>query len=104
MLSPALWFAGHSIYPFVKEQPFVPGRIYLDVGTNEGSHEMHDVRRLKEILTQKGYRTGRELLFVVEMGGQHNERAWARRMRRELHFLLGVPEPRKPKVRQAEPL
>lgn len=104
VMSPALWFGGGSIYPFVKERPFVPGRIYLDVGTNEGSEEMHDVRRLKEILTKKGYRAGRDLLFVVEMGGQHNERAWARRMRRELHFLLGVPEPRKPRVRQVEPL
>jgi predicted alpha/beta superfamily hydrolase len=104
VMSPALWFGGGSIYPFVKERPFIPGRIYLDVGTNEGSEEMHDVRRLKDILTQKGYRPGRDLLYVVEMGGQHNERAWARRLRRELHFLLGIPERTKPPVRQAEPL
>jgi hypothetical protein len=38
------------------------------------------------------------------MGGQHNERAWARRLRRELHFLLGVPERTKPPVRRSEPL
>jgi hypothetical protein len=25
------------------------------------------------------------------MGGAHNEEAWARRLRRELHFLLGIP-------------
>ena len=104
VMSPALWFGGHSIFPYVKERPFVPGRIYLDVGTNEGSHALHDVQRLKELLARKGYRTGRDLLYVVEMGGQHNERAWARRLRRELHFLLGVPERPKPKVRQAEPL
>jgi predicted alpha/beta superfamily hydrolase len=104
VMSPALWFGGGSIYPFVKERPFVPGRIYLDVGTSEGSEELHDVRRLKDILTQKGYRVGRDLLYVVEMGGQHNERAWARRLRRELHFLLGVPERAKPPVRRSEPL
>ena len=92
VMSPALWFAGHSIFPFIHECPFVPGRLYLDVGTSEGSEGLHDVRRLKEMLTRKGYRTGRELLYVVEMGGQHNERAWARRLRRELHFLLGVPQ------------
>jgi predicted alpha/beta superfamily hydrolase len=104
VMSPALWFAGGAVYPFVTERPFVPGRIYLDVGTNEGSQEMHDVRRLKDILVQKGYKSGRDLLYVVEMGGQHNERAWARRLRRELHFLLGVPEASKPPVRRSEPL
>ena len=99
VMSPALWFAGHSIYPYVKERPFTPGRIYLDVGTSEGSEELHDVRRLKDLLVSKGYRLGRDLMLVVEMGGQHNERAWARRLRRELHFLLGVPPregPRRP--------
>jgi predicted alpha/beta superfamily hydrolase len=104
VMSPALWFAGHSIFPFIKERPFVPGRLYLDVGTSEGSEELHDVRRLKELLSQKGYRTGRDLLYVVEMGGQHNERAWARRLRRELHFLLGVPQPVAPRPRRTEPL
>lgn len=104
VMSPALWFAGGSIFPFIKERPFVPGRLYLDVGTSEGSEELHDVRRLKEILTQKGYRTGHDLLYVVEMGGQHNERAWARRLRRELHFLLGIPQPVKPTPRGTEPL
>jgi predicted alpha/beta superfamily hydrolase len=99
VMSPALWFAGHSIFPFIKERPFVPGRIYLDVGTSEGSEELHDVRRLRDLLAQKGYRTGRDLLYVVEMGGQHNERAWARRLRRELHFLLGVPQQTTPKPR-----
>jgi predicted alpha/beta superfamily hydrolase len=94
VMSPAFWFAGHSIYPFVKAQPHVPGRIYLDVGTSEGTEEVHDVRRMKALLEEKGYRGARDLLFYVEMGGQHNERAWARRLRRELHFLLGVPLPR----------
>ena len=91
VMSPALWFAGRSVFPYVMERPHVPGRLYLDVGTNEGSEELHDVRRLKRILEDKGYRVGRDLLFVVEMGGAHNERAWARRLRNELHFLLGVP-------------
>lgn len=97
VMSPALWFAGHSVFPYVKDRPFFPGRIYLDVGTNEGSEELHDVRRLKELLDRKGYRTGHDLLYVVEMGGAHNERAWARRLRRELHFLLGVPVRAAPK-------
>lgn len=102
VMSPALWFAGHSIYPYIKERPFVPGRLYLDVGTSEGSEELHDVRRLKELLAQKGYKTGHDLLYVVEMGGQHNERAWARRLRRELHFLLGIPQQTSPQPRRTD--
>ncbi|HEX8393350.1 MAG TPA: alpha/beta hydrolase-fold protein [Longimicrobium sp.] len=104
VMSPALWFAGRSIYPFVQERPFTPGRIYLDVGTSEGSEELHDVRRMKEILTQKGYKTGHDLMFIVEMGGAHNERAWARRLRRELHFLLGIPLVPQKRVHAADPL
>ena len=91
VMSPALWFAGRAIFPYVKQKPFVPGRIYLDVGTAEGHDTLNDARRMKALLEEKGYRTGRDLMFLVEMGAAHNERAWARRLRRELHFLLGVP-------------
>ncbi len=91
VMSPALWFGGRRIYDFVRAAPFVPGRVYVDVGTQEGKEELTDVRELKELLAKKGYRRGSDLLYVVEMGAGHNEEAWARRMRRELHFLLGVP-------------
>ena len=91
VMSPALWFGGRRIYDFVRDAPFVPGRVYVDVGTREGPEELTDVRDLKELLTAKGYRRGTDLLYVVEMGAGHNEEAWARRLRRELHFLLGVP-------------
>jgi predicted alpha/beta superfamily hydrolase len=103
VMSPALWFAGRSVFPFVSERPFSPGRLYLDIGTNEGREALNDVRRMKDVLARKGYQPGRELLYVVEMGGRHDERAWARRLRRALHFLLGVP-PREaaPRPRGAE--
>jgi predicted alpha/beta superfamily hydrolase len=91
VMSAAFWFGNRSIYRWVDERPFPGGRIYLDVGTNEGPEEVADVRRMKELLEKKGYRTGHDLLFFVEMGGQHNERAWQRRLRRALHFLLAVP-------------
>ena len=91
VMSPALWFGGRRIYDYVEQAPFVPGKLYLDVGTQEGSEELQDVRRLRDVLVRKGYEKGRNFLYVVEMGGAHNERAWARRLRKELHFLLGVP-------------
>jgi predicted alpha/beta superfamily hydrolase len=91
VMSPALWYAARAIYGFVEAAPFVPGRVYVDVGTNEGREELTDVRHIKDVLASKGYKQGEDLLYVVEMGGAHNEEAWARRLRRELHFLLGVP-------------
>jgi predicted alpha/beta superfamily hydrolase len=89
VMSPALWFAGRAVFPFVEARPYVPGRIYLDVGTREGKQTLADVRRLRATLGRKGYRQGRDLFYVVEMGGEHTESAWARRLRRELEFLLG---------------
>lgn len=96
VMSPALWFGGGKIFDYVQAAPHVPGKVYLDVGTQEGPEALADVRRLRRILGEKGYARGRSLLYVVEMGGAHDERAWARRLRKELHFLLGVPLPRVP--------
>ncbi|MDB4949538.1 MAG: putative hydrolase of the alpha/beta superfamily [Gemmatimonadetes bacterium] len=93
VMSPALWFADRAIYAYVQAAPFVPGRIYVDVGTREGREELADVRRLRDILIAKGYRKGRDFLYVVEMGGTHSEAAWARRLRKELQFLLDLPTP-----------
>jgi predicted alpha/beta superfamily hydrolase len=90
-MSPALWFGGRGIFRFVKERPFAPGRIYLDIGTNEGGEALTDARRMRRLLEDKGYRAGRDLLFFVEMGGKHNERAWARRLHASLRFLLSLP-------------
>jgi predicted alpha/beta superfamily hydrolase len=94
VMSPSLWFAERAAFGFVQEAPFVPGRLYLDVGTREGGEAVADVRRMRDLLLEKGYRKGKDFFYVVEMGGGHNEQAWARRLRRELHYLLDVPVPR----------
>lgn len=97
IMSPALWFAERAIFPYLEAVPHVPGRLYLDVGTREGEGELSDVRRLRQLLVTKGYRLGRDLLYVEEPGGRHTEAAWARRLRKELQFLLTgevrVPRP-----------
>jgi predicted alpha/beta superfamily hydrolase len=83
-LSPALWYARGAIYGFVEQAPFVPGRIYLDHGSRENS-----AARMERLLIEKGYEPGKDLLYVVEEGGQHNESAWARRLPDAVRFLLG---------------
>ncbi|HEX2090845.1 MAG TPA: alpha/beta hydrolase-fold protein [Longimicrobiaceae bacterium] len=91
VMSPALWYGERKIFDYVEAAPFTGGKIYVDVGTREGREELADVRRLRDILVEKGYRKGKDFLYVVEMGGAHNEQAWARRLRQEMQFLLGAP-------------
>lgn len=93
VMSPALWFANGAVLDWVERQPFAGGRIYIDAGMKEGERTLADVTRLRDALEQKGYRQLQDLLCVVDTAGDHSERAWARRMRRKLHFLLGVPQP-----------
>ncbi len=88
VMSPALWFAGREIFDYVAKQPFVPGKIYLDVGTQEGKQTLNDVRLLHKLLLKKGYRPGLDLLYVEEKGAGHSESAWARRLRKTVPFLL----------------
>jgi hypothetical protein len=72
---------------FLNEAPRVPGRIYLDIGARERmSPLVHEARKL---LIEKGYRLGKDLLFVEDEGGGHDEASWARRLPRALRFLLG---------------
>jgi predicted alpha/beta superfamily hydrolase len=103
-MSPSLWYAQRAIFPFVREAPYVPGRIYMDVGTREYGGDKGEaaalrrsrrhysaVRRMKRILVDKGYRQQHDLLVVEEKWAGHNEPAWSRRLPRALRFLLPVP-------------
>ena len=89
VMSPSLWFADRAIYGFVEKQRYRAGKIYLDVGTGEGRKELDDVRGMRDLLAAKGYGRGRDLHYYVEKDGRHDEASWARRIRRELEFLLG---------------
>lgn len=92
-LSPALWFARRAIFPFVRAARYVPGRIYLDVGTREGTSTVRDAREMRSLLHAKGYDAGHELLYVEASGAHHSEAAWAERLPAALEFLL--PSPRR---------
>jgi predicted alpha/beta superfamily hydrolase len=102
-LSPSVGFARSALIDYLEGVSLVPGRIYIDVGTHEGAPRSRDplhlrprsrpyvslVRRTRDILVRKGYTAGRDLLYVEEEGGMHNEDAWARRLPNALRFLLG---------------
>jgi predicted alpha/beta superfamily hydrolase len=87
-LSPSLWFADRAIFPFVEAAPFVPGRIYLDIGTEEGSASLTNARRMRELLLARGYREGTDLQWVEDAGAGHHEAAWGRRFKTAIPFLL----------------
>jgi len=101
VMSPSLWYAKGSIYGYVENASYLPGRIYLDAGTREmgGSryslrkrvqsrHYYAGVRRMKRILVNKGYQPVRDILHVEEKWAAHSEAAWARRLPGALRFFL----------------
>ena len=56
VLSPSIWFGGREILSFVQQARLTRGRIYLDVGTNEGPATLRDARTLNRVLRRKGYK------------------------------------------------
>ena len=101
-VSPSVGFARGALIDYLARARFVGGRIYLDVGTHEGRPRDRDplelrrrpaayvqmVRDARDLLVRKGYREGRDFLYVEEEGAVHNEAAWAERLPRLLRFLL----------------
>lgn len=94
VLSPSLWLTESATFSFVKRARFSPGKLYLDVGAKEGVQHVLHAQRLRDILEDKGYRLGRDLMWVEEEMGHHHEAAWARRFQDALPFLVPGPEDR----------
>lgn len=103
-VSPSVGFAGAAMMHYLVDAPFVPGKIYVDVGTAEGSPRARDplalrgqehaylmsVRQVVETLSHKGYVRDADLRYVEDTGAVHNEQAWANRFPEALRFLLGA--------------
>ncbi|MFO7680305.1 MAG: alpha/beta hydrolase-fold protein [Chloroflexota bacterium] len=108
VMSPSIWFADYAMVKFVREAAFSNGRLYLDAGTQEygnatqQSDEMRSksrqyyagVRDLKQMLVDKGYHPGQNLLHIEEKGAHHHEAAWERRLPLAIEFFLKkLPSP-----------
>lgn len=87
VLSPSIWFGGREILSFVQAARVTRGRLYLDVGTNEGIQTLRNTRTLNRVLRRKGYKSD-ALWYVEAHGGQHREDDWAWRLPQALEFLL----------------
>ena len=88
LLSPSLWLTESDTFEFIEKAPFSPGKLYLDVGDREGDRHVANALRLRDLLEEKGYRLGEDLMWVEEDNGAHHESAWGRRFRDALPFLL----------------
>jgi predicted alpha/beta superfamily hydrolase len=102
IMSPAFWFAKDAIFAEVAATLPPPGRLYLDVGTREiadptdrdhrigaiSERYLGDAQAMRDLLVEKGYHAGRDVVYVEEQDAPHHEIAWARRLPDALRFLL----------------
>jgi predicted alpha/beta superfamily hydrolase len=110
VMSPSIWYGQGAVLDFIKEARTPRGRLYLDVGTQEGGATLRDVRRAGRLLVRKGFARDRQaqrsratpqkteraarqdgkprLRYLEHIGGRHSEADWAVRLEGALEFLL----------------
>ena len=94
VISPSIWWNGRSILRLVRRASIDPELvIWLDIGTAEGAHHVRDTDLLFSILAERGWQSGRDLVYQRVLGGLHNEDAWADRFGDILSFLFPARRP-----------
>lgn len=90
--SPSIWWDRRVILDVVRDIKQKPNqRIWLDVGTQEGTRTHLDARRLRDALRKKRWRIGEDLAYMEAEGAGHNEAAWAHRVGPMLRWLFPPP-------------
>jgi predicted alpha/beta superfamily hydrolase len=94
-VSPSVWFAEKHITRFAESLRSKPKvRIWLDMGTKEGSDAedaargVANARFLRDTLIAKGWKLDKDLKYFEAAGAEHNEKAWAARVELILTFLF----------------
>jgi predicted alpha/beta superfamily hydrolase len=94
VMSPSVWWDQGVILRAVQSLRAKPStRIWLDIGTKEGRFTPGHVRTLRDMLIAQGWRLGDDLKFLQVSGGEHTERAWAKRIEPALRFLFPKQRP-----------
>jgi len=91
VMSPSVWWKERAVLKEVAALPDdgpLPVRIWLDAGTAEAQSVIPDVRALRDLLLQKGWRVDTDLAYMEAEGARHDERAWAARVAPMLRFLF----------------
>lgn len=88
-ISPAIWWGQQSILRYVHALQTKPElRIWLDMGTLEGSHALRDVALLRDALIARGFRLDDNLKYLEVAGARHSEQDWAQRVAPILRYLF----------------
>jgi predicted alpha/beta superfamily hydrolase len=96
ILSPSVWWDNRSILDMVRAcKDASRARIWLDSGTEEGDSPQQaigDLRLLRDVLVEKGWREGLDLRVCEVAGAGHNEAAWGARFGDVLRYLFSREE------------
>jgi predicted alpha/beta superfamily hydrolase len=87
-MSSSLWFADRAIFDFAAGVQRWFGRVYLDIGSEEGQRHVRDAQRMFRLLRRTCPHPRDQLMYIVEQGAQHTEQAWAQRFEMAVRFLL----------------
>jgi predicted alpha/beta superfamily hydrolase len=97
VVSPSVFWGNNNI---VTQVNALPGklalRIWLDIGTNEGSSSqetVEDTQALRDALVGKGWVLDNDLKYTEVPGGVHNEAAWNARFGDILKYLYPPARP-----------
>jgi predicted alpha/beta superfamily hydrolase len=88
VMSPSAMWDGDVLIKRVRALPRkLPVRFWVDVGALEPGSMVSAARRLRDALLSKGWSEGKDLHFVEQAEGGHDEISWASRMPHALRFL-----------------
>lgn len=79
-ISPSVWWGDRQLLKTANAFKGRRPRIWLDIGTKESKDAVSNTLALRDALTNKGWVLGKDLIYAEEPGGEHNERAWSRRL------------------------
>ncbi len=89
VISPSVWWDNNIIVQQTLELPQKPNlKIWLDIGTEEGPGMLTGAQLLRDTLTSKGWKLGKDLAYLEAKGAKHNEKAWSERVAPLLTFLF----------------
>lgn len=88
IVSPSVWVNGRELLKTVKPIKNRQ-RIWIDMGTKEGSSAVPDAQALFEAYKNAGWKEGKDITLVIDGNAEHNELAWSRRMMSILTYLFG---------------
>jgi predicted alpha/beta superfamily hydrolase len=93
LISPSVWWDSHAVLHIVSSfNSASRPRIWLDIGTEEGSNPqkvVEDTRLLRTALEAKGWSENENLRYQEFPGAGHNEDAWSARFGLVLEYLYG---------------